>query len=185
MKYSDDDSHITYTIQLKCQANEIAWNISKRYNEFHRLNTELQKDRNFRGIKLPHFPGKAISFTDASKKELAAERMRQLEMYLNGLISRTVFLSSVAVRNFLKMPDPVKEMAVILSTRQNAALKQGYMEKKGELNKKWRKRWFVLQPNYILKYYKEEGSSEPQGSIDISTIVQVQMKNASNEKKHR
>ena len=111
--------------------------------------------------------------------------MRQLEMYLNGLISRTVFLSSVAVRNFLKMPDPVKEMAVILSTRQNAALKQGYMEKKGELNKKWRKRWFVLQPNYILKYYKEEGSSEPQGSIDISTIVQVQMKNASNEKKHR
>ena len=59
------------------------------------------------------------------------------------------------------------------------------MEKKGELNKKWRKRWFVLQPNYILKYYKEESSHDPQGSIDISTIVQVQMKNTTQDKKYR
>jgi len=183
LKYSDDDSHITYTIQLKCKNDDSAWNISKRYNEFHRLNTELQKDRNFRGIQLPHFPGKAISFTDASKKELAAERMQHLEMYLNGLISRTVFLSSSAVRLFLMMPDGVRDLALQLSTLQSEALKQGYMEKKGELNKKWRRRWFVLQPNYILKYYKEESSSEPQGSIDISNIVQVQMKSASREKK--
>ena len=185
LKYDDDENHITYTIQLKCQANETAWNISKRYNEFYRLNNELQKDRNFRGIKLPNFPGKAISFTDASKKELAEERMQHLEIYLNGLISRTVFLSSPAVRAFLNMPVPVRDLAVILSTRQNAALKQGHMEKKGELNKKWRKRWFVLQPNYILKYYKEESSHDPQGSIDISTIVQVQMKNTTNDKKYR
>jgi len=177
LKYDDADHHITYTVQLKCQANETAWNVTKRYNEFHRLNNELQKDKNFRGIKLPNFPGKAISFTDRSKKELADERMQHLEIYLNGLISRTVFLSSLAVRAFLSMPVPVRDLAVILSTRQNAALKQGYMDKKGELNKKWRRRWFVLQPNYILKYYKEEASNEPQGSIDISTIIQVQMKN--------
>ena len=73
LRYDDDESHTTYTIQLKCQANETAWNISKRYNEFYRLNNELQKDRT-RGTKLPDFPGKAISFTDASKKELAAEK---------------------------------------------------------------------------------------------------------------
>lgn len=184
MKYEDDGSHISYTIQLQCQANETAWNITKRYNEFYRLNNELQKDKNFRGIKLPNFPGKAISFTDASKKELAEERMQHLEVYLNGLISRTVFLSSPAIRAFLNMPVPVRDLAVILSTRQNAALKQGYMEKKGELNKSWRRRWFVLQPNYILKYYKEESSHDPQGSIDISNIVQVQMKNTTQDKKY-
>ena len=47
--------------------------------------------------------------------------MQQQEIYLNGLISRTVFLSSPAVRAFLNMPVPVRDLAVILSTRQNAA----------------------------------------------------------------
>lgn len=151
--------------------------ITKRYNDFHSLNADLRGDKQFRGIKFPNFPGKAISFTHASKKELAEERMQQLQQYLNGLICRTIFLGAHALRSFLIMPVPVRDLTVILVTRQSSALKQGYMFKKGEYNTNWRKRWFVLLPNFILKYYKDESAPVPRGTIDISTILKVQMKN--------
>ena len=58
------------------------------------------------------------------------------------------------------------------------------MEKKGAVNKTWRKRWFVMQPNSILKYYKESTSTQPQGSIDISTIYTVISKEINSDKKY-
>ncbi|ETO20327.1 hypothetical protein RFI_16887, partial [Reticulomyxa filosa] len=105
--------------------------------------------------------------------------------YLTKIITRTVFLASPFVRAFLEMPSSVQTLAIELVQRQNAALKEGWMMKKGAFHKKWRKRWFVMQPNHILKYYKEASSLKPQGSIDLSSILHVgskegveQMKNS-------
>jgi len=146
------------------------------------LNNELQSDKNFRGIKIPELPPKSISFTDASKKELSSQRIPKLEEYLTGLVSRTVFLSSPKVRHFLEMPNSVQELAVLLSQRQSTSIKQGYMEKKGQFHKTWKKRWFVLQPNYVLKYYKQHTSTDPQGSVDVSTVTNISSKMQSDEK---
>ncbi|CAG5115551.1 unnamed protein product [Candidula unifasciata] len=42
--------------------------------------------------------------------------------------------------------------------------KQGYLHKKGELNKGFQKRWFVLKGN-LLFYYEKKGSKDPLGVI--------------------
>mmetsp|Transcript_3670 Transcript_3670/g.4560 ORF Transcript_3670/g.4560 Transcript_3670/m.4560 type:complete len:381 (-) Transcript_3670:38-1180(-) len=184
LKYTDKKKYVEYNIKLTCLANQESWLIVKRYNDFYHLNTELEKDRNFRGIALPTLPPKKISLSGSSSKVIAEERKELLQDYLNGVISRTVFLSSPSIKAFLSMPQTIRDLATILIQRQNHSLKEGYMYKKGAYNKKWKKRYFILQPNYILKYYKEESSHEPQGSIDISTVYQVKSKNNDNDKKY-
>ena len=42
--------------------------------------------------------------------------------------------------------------------------KEGYLEKKGELNKGFQKRWFVLKGN-LLFYYERKGDRDPSGMI--------------------
>lgn len=67
--------------------------------------------------------------------------MAQLQEYLRAMVSRNVFLSSEAVVKFLEMPNSVRQLAEVLTHRQNAPLKQGWMFKKGAINKKWKKRY--------------------------------------------
>jgi len=42
--------------------------------------------------------------------------------------------------------------------------KEGYLHKKGEVNKGYQKRWFVLKGN-LLFYYEKKGDKDPQGVI--------------------
>lgn len=42
--------------------------------------------------------------------------------------------------------------------------KEGYLHKKGEINKGFQKRWFVLKGN-LLFYYEKKGSKEPLGVV--------------------
>lgn len=44
--------------------------------------------------------------------------------------------------------------------------KEGYLHKKGELNKGFQKRWFVLKGN-LLFYYEKKGDKEPIGVIIV------------------
>lgn len=41
---------------------------------------------------------------------------------------------------------------------------EGYLSKRGEVNKSWQKRWFVLKGN-LLFYFERKGDREPLGVI--------------------
>lgn len=46
------------------------------------------------------------------------------------------------------------------------ASKEGYLVKRGAIHKNWKKRWFVLQKNF-LKYYKDKKDDAPIRTIDL------------------
>lgn len=41
---------------------------------------------------------------------------------------------------------------------------EGWLNKRGEINKSWQKRWFVLKGN-LLFYFERKGDREPLGMI--------------------
>ena len=44
--------------------------------------------------------------------------------------------------------------------------KEGYMQKRGDFNKGYQKRWFVLKGN-LLFYYERRGEKDPIGMISV------------------
>ena len=77
-------------------------------------------------------------------------------------------------------PSPAPEISIrhsdsdstmpVLNT-EVVALRSGYLDKKGDIRKNWKKRWFVLQTDGTLPYYKNETAAdrgeEPLGVIAI------------------
>ena len=40
--------------------------------------------------------------------------------------------------------------------RLDYPIKKGYLTKQGVIRKNWRRRFFVVQPNYLIDYYENE-----------------------------
>ncbi|KAJ3565171.1 hypothetical protein NP233_g7808 [Leucocoprinus birnbaumii] len=62
------------------------------------------------------------------------------------------------------------------------ALKSGYLSKKGERRKTWKKRWFVLRPNH-LAFYKNEAEYKLLRLLDLNDVhscIPVQLKRHAN-----
>ena len=55
---------------------------------------------------------------------------------------------------------------VSFATGSAAVDKQGYLSKRGELNKSFQRRWFVLKGN-LLYYFDKRNDSEPLGVIVV------------------
>ena len=51
----------------------------------------------------------------------------------------------------------------------------GYMLKKGELVKSWKRRLFLLRTNGAIHYYSEKERPKPRGSIDLTSITDVRV----------
>jgi hypothetical protein len=59
----------------------------------------------------------------------------------------------------------INEKHLTLFANSNATIdKQGYLNKRGEVNKAFQKRWFILKGN-LLFYYDKKGDSDPIGVI--------------------
>ncbi|XP_028394823.1 niban-like protein 1 [Dendronephthya gigantea] len=56
--------------------------------------------------------------------------------------------------------------------RINYPIKKGYLTKQGVIRKSWKKRYFVVQPNYLVDYYENEEAYDkdlkPKGTINPS-----------------
>merc|ERR1712228_268682 len=55
-------------------------------------------------------------------------------------------------------------------------IKQGYMMKKGDLIKNWKKRYFVLKTNKILNYYESDNAVMVKGSCSLNKVKSVKKK---------
>ena len=53
-------------------------------------------------------------------------------------------------------------------------LKQGLLQKRGEKNKGWKKRYFVLNQYKQLKYYQDEEKKSYAGTIDLNEIIKIE-----------
>lgn len=49
----------------------------------------------------------------------------------------------------------------------------GYLRKRGEGNKAWRRRYFVLLSNKELLYFKSDTVAKPQGSFFLSHVTEI------------
>jgi len=58
----------------------------------------------------------------------------------------------------------------------NDIVKQGYMMKKGDLIKNWKKRYFVLKSNKILNYYESDNAVMVKGSCSLKKVNNVKKK---------
>merc|ERR1712154_320651 len=55
-------------------------------------------------------------------------------------------------------------------------VKQGWMMKKGELIKSWKKRYFVLNSNKILNYYESDKAVMIKGSCSLNKVKSIKKK---------
>ena len=52
-------------------------------------------------------------------------------------------------------------------------VKEGWLKKLGNVNKKWKKRWFTLNKYQQLKYYEDNKRMKFLGIIDCKLILSV------------
>lgn len=53
-------------------------------------------------------------------------------------------------------------------------IKQGWLQKRGEKNKGWKKRYFVLNQYKQIKYYQDQEKKSFQGAIDLNGVLKVE-----------
>ncbi|KAJ3278803.1 hypothetical protein HK104_002008, partial [Borealophlyctis nickersoniae] len=78
--------------------------------------------------------------------------------------------------------EPVIMNEAMEGLKNEAAVKSGYLKKKGEKRRTWKKRWFVLRPTR-LAYYKNEKEYELLGIVhlkDIHMTAEVELKKRQN-----
>merc|ERR1712130_1007843 len=67
----------------------------------------------------------------------------------------------------------------------NDVLLQGYMQKEGKMIKSWKKRWFVLDNNGVLKYYHNENETQPISQVNVKNSTKLTNKSWSKTNKKR
>ena len=53
-------------------------------------------------------------------------------------------------------------------TSHSLSVRAGYMHKKGDKRTNWSRRWFVLDPAGLLKYFETANSAELKGEISLT-----------------
>ena len=71
-----------------------------------------------------------------------------------------------ALRNHVGQLLQAQDLAECPREQSGGAL-AGWLFKRGKLNKRWQRRWCVLDQRRRLQYFKNKESSRPQGSITI------------------
>ncbi|ETO06123.1 hypothetical protein RFI_31275, partial [Reticulomyxa filosa] len=61
-------------------------------------------------------------------------------------------------------------------------IKQGYLEKEGKVFRTWRRRFFVLMDDNLLKYYDNEKDDDAIGQIDIDPSIETKIVQFSKKK---
>lgn len=102
--------------------------------------------------------------------------------FLSGSCSQQPPLSSIAERRSASGGEESEEddeyeegwrsadrSGAVLDPMDESAIKSGYLWKKGERRKNWKKRWFVLRPAH-LAYYKTSAEYKPLRLLDLSDV---------------
>ena len=103
---------------------------------------------------------------DAEKKEAERKRVEWLKSTSNG---------NNALKR-LSAKRRTKSTGSILKRQNdfmNQPLKVGYMQKEGKIRKSWKRRWFVLQLDGKIKYYKDQNSKKEIATIDCNGATRI------------
>ena len=76
-------------------------------------------------------------------------------------VSLDLFAPRLFVRRYL---------SAMSSSPEEAALKVGWLSKRGKLNKAWKRRYFKLKP-HLLEYFNTGYAKQPKGAIALSTVL--------------
>ncbi|XP_029635584.1 probable serine/threonine-protein kinase DDB_G0272282 isoform X2 [Octopus sinensis] len=68
------------------------------------------------------------------------------------------------VKNFKKKMKINEKSLIHFANSNRSSDKEGYLQKKGELNKSFQRRWFILKGN-LLFYYEKKHDKEPMGVV--------------------
>ena len=68
---------------------------------------------------------------------------------------------------------PFNNMALESHQSQARILFSGTIYKKGQINKAWKSRWFVLYNNRQLSYFQKEDSSDAINTIDLAEVQSI------------
>merc|ERR1712013_152192 len=63
-------------------------------------------------------------------------------------------------------------------------VRQGWMMKKGDIIKNWKKRYFVLQSNRVLNYYESSSSAMVKGTVALRKATRVVKKSTQSLEVH-
>jgi len=70
--------------------------------------------------------------------------------------------------------EKIKQAKDIASKQGSFGVHSGFLFKKGQNFKSWRRRWFVLKEN-VLSYYKSPKDTTPAGFIQVADIVNIEI----------
>ncbi|KAI6024845.1 hypothetical protein BKA83DRAFT_4471781 [Pisolithus microcarpus] len=136
-------------------------------------------------LSQPHVSGPESDSDSVLSPDLASPTSYSLASsgaLLSGSCSQKPPLSSIAERRSASGGEESEEddedeegwrsadrSGAVLDPMDESAIKSGYLWKKGERRKNWKKRWFVLRPAH-LAYYKTSAEYKPLRLLDLSDV---------------
>lgn len=136
-------------------------------------------------LSQPHISGPESDSDSVLSPDLASPTSYSLASsgaLLSGSCSQKPPLSSIAERRSVSGGEESEEddedeegwrsadrSGAVLDPMDESAIKSGYLWKKGERRKNWKKRWFVLRPAH-LAYYKTSAEYKPLRLLDLSDV---------------
>jgi len=155
----------------KLKDGECVWECVRSVLELNRLAQKLQKDKSIRGIgySVPPLPGKKLKV----KNEVMDSDFDMVVMFARKMFTNLVFLKHSMVLNTFEVPAVVRTKIDSMARIHQMPLLSAYMNKQGWNVKNWKKRWFVLYPDFTLRYY-ESKSKENDGGTGFRGLVDIQ-----------
>jgi len=164
-------SKTEYTLQIKSDVENECWEFRKAFSDFVEFERLIKTNPMFKNLKIPELRKQSAWTT--SSDELLETRKKSLEKWLREFLNRNLFASCQEARTFLEIGPKTKKQLAQIAEVQEIPLHAGEMMKRGEVVKTWRRRYFTLHSNWVLRYYDQEGSKIPRGNVDITEVNKI------------
>lgn len=169
------DTNLLLNIQIA--TSEGLWTVRRTFKEFQVFHANLILNENYRGINLPKLPERKTGNFQGTIEDYLSLKRKEYTEYLNSILRRSFLLGSKSVQEFIDAPTKIRRLAKHISQYQSIPLRSGQMKKEGEKVRNWKSRYFVLFPNYLLRYYESQKTyrdgMSPKGSIDLTLARKI------------
>ena len=201
-------------VNLKCKlyfkSSKGEWQCERLFQAFDNLAKSLQDSPQLKGVILQQPPLRkyvndiliyiiyslyviyiyTVILRSVEKNQTIDKFIQQKKIeyrdYLSSLIHRSPILSCKEVMNFIQLPPKIEKIVNKINKIESIPIRSGIMKKKGEKNKKYRSRFFVLSLNFLFKYFEDENTFqsglESKGCIDLKYADEIKIIEPTNKK---
>jgi len=160
-------------------AQQCSWECIRSIADLTKLSDRLQKDKHIRGMGYSVPPLRENRSNRSSSFQVGSGQRRLVVQFVRQMFTNFVFLGHSMVLNTFEVPGPVRTKIDTLARLHQTPLISSYLNKQGWNVKSWRKRWFVLYPDFTLRYYESENDGIGigfRGMVDIRAMDQINHK---------